>query len=186
MICAERRLALHQFGKPGRDRIGRHRRNVGEDATRSTTTTFACRAISRASVSAVSVMLSLDARAEHGHLARRGAAPASVSATLLDFAGFRRGIHRAGIASRLDQFRLGDSSASTAGAAEARARSPARAPAPAERRTYQAQFRAQLPAQAASRARGAVMRNSSPVAIAPEVSSKVASVAISTIGSFFG
>jgi hypothetical protein len=30
------------------------------------------------------------------------------------------------------------------------------------------------------------MRNSSPVAIAPEVSSKVASVAISTIGSFFG
>ena len=35
-------------------------------------------------------------------------------------------------------------------------------------------------------ARGAVMRNSSPVAIAPEVSSKVASVAISTIGSFFG
>ncbi len=34
--------------------------------------------------------------------------------------------------------------------------------------------------------RGAVMRNSSPVTIAPEVSSKVASVAISTIGSFFG
>ena len=30
------------------------------------------------------------------------------------------------------------------------------------------------------------MRSNSPVAIAPDVSSKVASVAISTIGSFFG
>ena len=35
-------------------------------------------------------------------------------------------------------------------------------------------------------ARGAVMRSNSPVAIAPALSIKVASVAISTIGSFFG
>ena len=41
-------------------------------------------------------------------------------------------------------------------------------------------------AEAASGDRGAVMRKSSPVAMAPEVSSKVASVAISMIGSFFG
>ena len=35
-------------------------------------------------------------------------------------------------------------------------------------------------------ARGAVMRSSSPVTTMPAVSIKVASVAISTIGSFFG
>ena len=33
---------------------------------------------------------------------------------------------------------------------------------------------------------GTVMRNNSPVMIAPEVSNSVANVAISTIGSFFG
>ena len=38
----------------------------------------------------------------------------------------------------------------------------------------------------AAGARGAVMRRSSPVAIAPALSINVASVAISTIGSFFG
>ena len=38
----------------------------------------------------------------------------------------------------------------------------------------------------AATARGAVMRSNSPVTIAPALSIKVASVAISTIGSFFG
>ena len=38
----------------------------------------------------------------------------------------------------------------------------------------------------ATDARGAVMRSNSPVAIAPALSISVASVAISTIGSFFG
>ena len=37
-----------------------------------------------------------------------------------------------------------------------------------------------------SDARGAVMRSNSPVTIAPALSIKVANVAISTIGSFFG
>jgi hypothetical protein len=69
---------------------------------------------------------------------------------------------------------------------EARARSPVRAPfGGAARDDLGRNFALNFRRTAPGLPRGGHAQ-SSPVAMAPEVSSKVASVAISTIGSFFG
>ena len=86
----ERGLALHQFGQSRRRRIGRHRRIVGDDAARSTTTTRASRASSRASVSAVSVMLSPGAVPSTVILRAASPGSAQVLGQLLDLADQRR------------------------------------------------------------------------------------------------
>ena len=65
---------------------------VGEDAARSTTTIFACRAISRASVSAVSVMLSLEAVPRTVTLRAADAGADERVGQLLDFVDLHRDI----------------------------------------------------------------------------------------------
>ena len=140
---------------------------VGEDAARSTTTTFACRAIRRASVKAVSVMLSLDAVPRIVTL--RAAPPAWTSSSAscsISSIPHRRSRYRVQTGAGFEDLQLASKYGAVGG-------DDVRIGAGEDRSSQRS-------------ARGAVMRSNSPVTIAPEVSSKVASVAISTIGSFFG
>src|SRR5258708_6372771 len=141
---------------------------VGDDADRSTTTTRAWRAIRRASVSAVKVMLSLEAVPRIVTLRaaspapRKRAASRSISVNSV-------GISAAGGGLTSGRVSLNTGAGSVAATAAAGG----------------ARTGAGEDANAAI-ARGAVMRSNSPVAIVPALSISVASVAISTIGSFFG
>ena len=134
---------------------------VGDEPARSTTTTRALRASSRASVSVVSVMLSPGAVPITVILwapcpaSRKVSASCSIS---LERGGHDRRRRLIRNLRALDSTAL-SAFGSRAGATEAASEATAR---------------------------GAVMRSNSPVTIRPVESSSVARVAISTIGSFFG
>ena len=130
---------------------------IGAEAARSTTTTRASRAISRASVSVANVMASVDAVPSTVTLRAPSSAPRHASASRS----------------------ISSNSVAISGA------SPATGSLSLDTIAGDAWIEADGDINAAA-ARGAVRRKSSPVRIAPPESSNVASVAISTIGSFFG
>src|SRR5580704_17634690 len=141
---------------------------IDDDADRSTITTFASRAIRRASVSAVSVMLSFEAVPRTVTL--RAASPAlrkssASRAISVNAAG------TSGPASRKTGAGSGSGGAIVAAIG-------ARTGAGAGTNSGEA-------ANAAG-ARGAVIRSNSAVTITPALNINVANVAISTIGSFLG
>src|SRR6266478_1349581 len=139
------------------------------DAVKSTTTTFAWRAIWRAIVSAVKVMLAFEAVPSTVIL--RAAAPAS-----------RKSSARRSISEKADIISAAAGRATTSGSNSGWGSGSAVAMDAAAAGTRTA---AGADVKAAT-ARGAVTRNNSPVTITPVLSIRVANVAISTIGSFFG
>jgi hypothetical protein len=186
MICANDASPCINSASPGATGSTDAIVIMGEDAARSTTTIFACCAISRASVKAVSVMSSPEAVPSTVTLRAAVPAPtrtsASCSISPISATGFVRG------ASARGSFNNGSGVASsTLGiTGSSGAIAGARTGAGGAAKAISGAISRITSGGAAPGRRGAVIRNSSPVAIAPDVSSKVASVAISTIGSFFG
>ena len=184
MTCANEASPSINSASPGAFGSTDTAEMVGDDAAKSTTTTFALRAIRRAIVSAVNVMLSLAAVPRTVIL--RAAAPAS-----------RKSSARRSISEKLgNNVRSGRSRRPQAQQALALALALALARLWLGLRLGHRGGNGceQQPARGplrgadvkAATARGAVMRNNSPVTIAPAESIRVANVAISTIGSFFG
>src|SRR6266700_1783199 len=159
MTCENEASPIIKSASPGAVGSTDVNEMVADDADRSTTTTRAVSAIRRASDSAVSVMLSLGAVPRIVIL--RAASPASRKSLASVSISVNSGAMSGPVSPK-----KGSGSATTATAVGASTGAGKGANATA--------------------ARGAVMRRSSPVAIAPALSINVASVAISTTGSFLG
>jgi hypothetical protein len=96
----KRRLALHEFGKAGRNRIDRHRGNRRRGCHEINDHDFRLlrhqpRQRQRGQRDALT-----RCRTQHGHLARRGVSANQHIRHLLDFTGFQPGIHSRGHLSR--------------------------------------------------------------------------------------
>src|SRR6266850_100594 len=159
MTCEKEASPIIKSASPGAVGSTDVNEMVADDADRSTTTTRAVCAIRRASASAVKVMLSLEAVPSIVIL--RAASPASRKS----MASFSISVNSGAMSGQVS-LKNGSGSATSAAAAGVSAGAGEAANATA--------------------AGGAVMRSSSPVAIAPALSINVASVAISTTGSFLG
>src|SRR2546423_9247279 len=149
---------------------------VGDDADKSTTTTLILPAIRRASVNTVNVMLSPEAVPRTVTL--RAAPPARRKSSATHSISVGSGT-ASGAGSPRSCGRLTNSAARSAAGAGSAAKVASAAEVAAARSGAGEDANAAV-------ARGAVMRSNSPVAIAPALSINVASVATSTIGSFFG
>ena len=159
MTCENEASPIIKSASPGAVGSTDVNEMVADDADRSTTTTRAVCAIRRASVSAVKVMPSLEAVPRIVIL--RAASPASRKS----LASFSISVNSAAM-SGLVSLKKGSGSATTVAAVGTSTGAGEGANAAA--------------------AGGAVMRRSSPVAIAPALSISVANVAIRTTGSFLG